>query len=222
MRQVRIVGKRVEECRTDDGYTYFYDPETGTSSYERPSLLGYWNKLRLMGVVTGNGTVTGAGIELGGVWRGSLKQPEISDTVEDLNNWEECVNPENGATYFYNKSSGESTYTRPVFAKDARLWADLGAITRKHVAKYPHSALLALPDMSAAGTVATTVDDWEAAATDDGTPYWCVMSSCPVVSCRVVSCRVVSCRVVSCRVVSCRVVSCRVVSCRVAPHIPSC
>ncbi len=126
LRHIRLLTKRLETCVTDDGMVYYYDPDTGTSVYTQPTLLSKWNLLRTIGVVTGNGTVTGAGIELAGrsrrpygyssgtviVEHDSLAN-EFSVSVPDV-----PVNPldwelvHGNPPYYYCQTTGESTYKK--------------------------------------------------------------------------------------------------------------
>lgn len=122
MRYVRIVTKRLEHCSTDDGAPYYYDPDTGTSTYTYPTVLNYWSLLRKLGVVTGNGTVTGAGIELAGRSRrpqdfaGYLT--DIATSAEDPEHWELV---DGNPPYYYNVYTGESTYTKCVNMRVVRV-----------------------------------------------------------------------------------------------------
>lgn len=115
LRHTRVLTKRLEECVTDDGVTYYHDPDTGVSTYEYPTVRGYWNTLRKFGVVTGNGTLTGAGVELAGVSRRPTGYEQgWADAVpegpsEDPDNWELV---DGNPPYYYNVTTGESTYMR--------------------------------------------------------------------------------------------------------------
>lgn len=126
LRYIRQLTKRLETCVTDDGVVYYYDPDTGTSTYTQPTLLSKWNLLRTIGVVTGNGTVTGAGIELAGRSRrpyGYLNEAEIleHDSLAGEFNMsvpDEPVNPldwelvHGNPPYYYCRTTGESTYNK--------------------------------------------------------------------------------------------------------------
>lgn len=127
MRHTRLISKRMETCYAEDGSEYYFDPETGASTYVFPTVLSYWGTLRKLGVVTGNGTVTGGGVELAGKSRRPYGYPTTSDQQqlylgddEVQEQVEESADPEvwefvdGNPPYYYNTSTGESTYYRYV------------------------------------------------------------------------------------------------------------
>jgi hypothetical protein len=176
MRYVRILSKRLETHTADDGTVYYYDPESGTSTYYFPTVQYYWNTLRKLGVVTLNGTVTGAGIELAGKSRRSAladdsgqegrqaayqltdgsaydegvlaSQQMLDQESADPDHWEFV---DGSPPYYYNVHTGESTYAKPKFRKDPVFWRNVGAITRRHAEKYKDSAVFSVADLNAAG-----------------------------------------------------------------------
>ncbi len=89
------------------------------------------------------------------------------------------------------RAASASCTNSPFFKRDVKLLSDLGAITRRHAARYPESALL-LGDRAGGSAQLTdgsgglgvgdvvsyedsqysTGSQWEPAMTEDGTPYW--------------------------------------------------
>lgn len=64
-----------DKLYTNEGQDYYFNPRSKRTVWVLPSVSRYWDTLRLMGVVTGNGAVTGGGWECAGVWRGRSPRP---------------------------------------------------------------------------------------------------------------------------------------------------
>jgi len=64
-----------DKLYTGEGQEYFHNTRTGVTSWSVPAVWRMWEALRMMGVVTGNGAVTGGGRECAGVWRGKTPRP---------------------------------------------------------------------------------------------------------------------------------------------------
>lgn len=119
MRYVRLLAKRLEHHFMDDGTPYYYDPEADTSTYTFPTVLYYWGVMRKLGVVTGNGTVTGGGIELAGKSRRPDPYADFGGyitnedgTMEVGAEHEHWELVDGNPPYYYNLYTGESTFTR--------------------------------------------------------------------------------------------------------------
>jgi len=168
-----------EECQGDDGRIFFYNVETGESSWDDPRGSAYATQFSapsqsLQQPGSGDGTPKPAGDAddaaagqvvvhaAGGGGGGGGGDGEEWEVAQD----------DDGGWFYYNRNTGESTYERPDGAdpvKDAVMDPALGGALPEGVGPLPYGEGEGEGGSHAGG--AGLADDWEVVEGDDGT-YW--------------------------------------------------